>query len=113
MTHDWLRVDRDGLTLSLHIQPGAKKTGVVGPHGDALKIRLAAPPSEGKANAALITFIADQLAVSRSMIEIVSGRQTRKKRVRIVCNLAGAVAVRSFLDTWTGTGLTHQSPPSR
>ena len=50
---EWLRVAADGrITLTLHIQPGAKKTEFGGLHGDALKIRLAAPPVDGKANAA-------------------------------------------------------------
>ena len=56
-------------TLTLHIQPGARKTEVVGLHGDALKIRLAAPPVDGKANAALIAFIADRLGLAKSAVE--------------------------------------------
>ena len=57
---DWLRVAADGrIMLTLHIQPGARKTEFAGQHGDALKIRLAAPPVDGKANAALIAFVAD------------------------------------------------------
>ncbi|HNN47094.1 MAG TPA: DUF167 family protein, partial [Azospira sp.] len=47
----WLKRSGERLTLTLHIQPGAKKTEVAGEHGDALKIRLAAPPVDGKANA--------------------------------------------------------------
>ncbi|MHB1301370.1 MAG: DUF167 domain-containing protein, partial [Burkholderiales bacterium] len=47
----WFRQEGAGITLTLHVQPGAKKTEVAGLHGDALKIRLAAPPVEGKANA--------------------------------------------------------------
>ena len=51
---DWLTLSGTTARLTLHIQPGAKKTAVAGPHGDALKIRLAAPPVDGKANAALL-----------------------------------------------------------
>jgi len=84
----WLRVDaRDGsLVLSLHIQPGAKKTAVVGPHGDALKIRLAAPPVDGKANAALLAFLAQKLgagATVKPAVELVGGQTSRAKRVRV------------------------------
>jgi uncharacterized protein len=80
---DWLRADGDGVILQLHIQPGAKKTEVVGHHGDALKIRLAAPPVDGKANAALVAFLAEKLGVGRAAIELVSGQSARAKRVRV------------------------------
>ncbi|MDP2809381.1 MAG: DUF167 family protein [Rhodocyclaceae bacterium] len=79
----WLRADGDGAVLSLHIQPGAKKSEVVGLHGDALKIRLAAPPVDGKANAALLKFIAEKIGAGRSTVELVSGETSRAKRVRI------------------------------
>lgn len=79
MSADWLRAAGDGVTLTLHIQPGAKKSGVVGIHGDALKIRLAAPPVDGKANAALIEFIATALDVSKSQVTLKSGQTSRRK----------------------------------
>ncbi len=79
----WLRADEQGVTLRLHIQPGAKKTEVVGLHGEALKIRLAAPPVEGKANACLIAFLADRLGVAKSAVSLVSGDTSRAKRVRV------------------------------
>ena len=80
----WLRDDGDALILTLHIQPAAKKTEVVGVHGDALKIRLAAPPVDGKANAALIKFIAAQLGVSKNSVTLISGDTARAKRLRVV-----------------------------
>jgi len=79
----WLTADNNGVTLRLHIQPGAKKTEVVGLHGEALKVRLAAPPVDGKANACLIAFLADQLGVAKATISLVSGDTSRAKRVRI------------------------------
>ena len=79
----WLVADGKGVTLRLHIQPGAKKTEVVGLHGEALKIRLAAPPVDGKANAGLITFLADRFGVAKSAVSLVSGDTSRAKRVRI------------------------------
>jgi hypothetical protein len=79
----WLVADPGGVTLRLHIQPGAKKTEVVGLHGEALKIRLAAPPVDGKANACLIGFIADRLGVAKAAVELLSGESSRAKRLRI------------------------------
>lgn len=80
---DWLRSDGDGVILDLHIQPGAKQTEVVGRHGDALKIRLAAPPVDGKANDALVAFLAKKLGAGRTAVEVISGQTSRAKRVRV------------------------------
>ncbi|MDO9598830.1 MAG: DUF167 domain-containing protein [Azoarcus sp.] len=81
---DWLREAADGsLVLTLHIQPGAKQTGFAGLHGEAMKIRLAAPPVDGKANAALCAFLADFCAVPKSAVTLISGETSRAKRVRV------------------------------
>jgi len=81
---EWLRVDAAGdIILNLHIQPGAKKTALAGLHGAALKIRLAAPPVEGKANDCLIEFLADYLGVARAQVALVSGATSRQKRLRV------------------------------
>ena len=80
----WLNRAADGsVILTLHIQPGAKKTEITGLHGEALKIRLAAPPVDGKANAALLAFLAKACGVSKSSVELVSGDTSRAKRVRV------------------------------
>ena len=71
----WLNRAADGsVILTLHIQPGAKKTEITG---------LAAPPVDGKANAALIAFLAKACGVSKSSVELVSGDTSRAKRVRV------------------------------
>lgn len=80
---NWLREDGDAIVLTLHIQPGAKRTETAGLHGDALKIRLAAPPVDGKANEALIAFLAKTLGVPKSHVELISGQTSRAKRVRV------------------------------
>lgn len=79
----WYRHDGDALLLVLHIQPGAKRSGVAGLHGDALKIRLAAPPIEGRANDALLRFIADSFGVPLRNVELQRGAQSRHKTVRV------------------------------
>ena len=68
--NDWWRQQGSDATLTLHIQPGAKRSEVAGLHGDALKIRLAAPPVDGKANAALLAFVAATLGLPRSAVEL-------------------------------------------
>lgn len=72
-----------GWDLHVRVQPRAKRDEVVGERGDAIVIRLAAPPVDGKANAALIAFIARAANVSRSRVEIVRGQTSRDKVVRV------------------------------
>lgn len=69
--------------LTCHLQPKASKDEFAGLHGEALKVRIQAQPIEGKANAALVKFLASQFGVSKSAIEIISGELNRHKRVRI------------------------------
>ena len=70
-------------TLCVHVVPNAKIERVVGEHGDAIKIKLRAPAVEGKANAALIRFLAEQLEVPRRAIVLERGRTSRHKVIRI------------------------------
>lgn len=67
----------------MHVQPGASRSAFAGMHGDRVKIRLAAPPVEGKANAALIEFLAAHYGVPRRNVVIVSGLKSRRKKVSI------------------------------
>lgn len=80
---EWYRSSGDCISLVLHVQPGAKQTTVAGLHGDALKIRLAAPPIEGRANEALLRFIADYFKVPLRNVELKQGEQSRHKRVEV------------------------------
>jgi uncharacterized protein len=86
---NWYRYDarRARVTLMLHVQPGAKKTEVAGAHGDALKIKVAAPPVEGAANAALLKFLARRLGVALRDVSIKSGASVRAKVVEIAVYL--------------------------
>jgi len=80
----WRRVGADGsITLELHCQPGAKRTEVVGAHGSALKLRIAAPPVEGRANDALIDFLATSFGVPRRNVTLLRGQTGRAKTVRV------------------------------
>ncbi|TAH45504.1 MAG: YggU family protein [Betaproteobacteria bacterium] len=92
-TEGWLRGAADGsIILSLHVQPAAKQTGFAGLHGDAMKIRLAAPPVDGKANAALCAFLAQFCGVPKSAVTLLSGETSRAKRVRVQGAAPEAVA---------------------
>lgn len=80
---EWYRHTGENITLTLHVQPGAKQTTIAGLHGDALKIRLAAPPIEGRANEALLRFIADFFKVPLRDVALKQGGQSRHKRVEV------------------------------
>jgi len=78
-----LREVAGGVTLAVRAQPGAKKTAIVGVYGDGdtaqLKIAVQAPPVEGRANDALVSFLAELFGVSRRSVGIVSGELSRSK----------------------------------
>jgi uncharacterized protein len=88
----WYRYDatHTHLTLMLHVQPGAKKTAIVGAHGDALKIKVAAAPVEGAANEALLKFLAQHFGVPRRQVTLKSGATARNKIVEILNPVASA-----------------------
>jgi uncharacterized protein (TIGR00251 family) len=72
-----------GLRFAIHVQPRASRTEIAGMHGEALKVRLSAPPVDGAANDALVDFLSEHFAVPRRTITIVSGAQSRAKIVEI------------------------------
>lgn len=81
---DWLTVSREGaLQLLLHVQPGAKRSAIVGEHGGRLKVALAAPPVDGKANAALVKFLAETLKLSKKNLRLAAGELSREKRLEV------------------------------
>ena len=82
----WLQISSKGdLQMTVHVQPGAKTTSCAGVHGDALKIRLAAPPVDGKANQALIAWLAKTLGCPQNAIELLRGQTSRRKTLAISC----------------------------
>jgi uncharacterized protein (TIGR00251 family) len=82
----WARRTADGWTLAVHAQPGAKRSEVAGLHGDRLKIRIAAPALDGRANDALIALVAEALGIPKSRITVAKGAQSREKRLVITGN---------------------------
>lgn len=80
----WYRYDdANNLVLTLHIQTGAKNTEAAGLHGDALRIKLAAAPAEGKANAALLKFLAKHFDVPLCQVMLKQGDKSRHKMIVI------------------------------
>ena len=67
----------------IHVQPGAKKTEVVGTYGDAIKIKVAATPERGIANEALGEFIAERLGLGKGAVKLVHGRTGRRKTIAV------------------------------
>ena len=82
----WLRDSTDAvgcIDIAIYVQPGAKATEVSGEHDGALKLRINAPPVDGKANAAVIAFLAERCGVSKSKVTLLSGDTHRRKRLRV------------------------------
>ena len=84
--------------LAVHVVPRARQTEVAGRHGDAIKIRVAAPPVDGAANAELIRFVAERVGVARGAVTIASGATGRRKTVAVEGITAAALA-RALLGT--------------
>jgi uncharacterized protein (TIGR00251 family) len=72
-----------GLVLPVYVQPGAHAAGLAGRHGDMIKVRVAAPAERNRANAAVCHLIADELGVRPAAVEVVTGRTSRRKRLRV------------------------------
>ncbi len=83
-------------TLVVHVVPRARSTAVLGRHGDAIKVRVAASPVDGAANAELIRFLAARLGVARRSVAIIAGASGRRKVVTIG-GLATAAATSTLL----------------
>ncbi len=81
--NDWYQWHQGDLILYCRLQPKASTDEFAGLHGDALKIRITAPPIDGKANAHLMGFLAKAFGVSKSKVEIEKGELGRSKRIRI------------------------------
>jgi len=73
--------------LKIYLQPKSSKNEVVGPYRDGIKVKITAPAIEGKANEALIRFLAGELRVSPSSIEIIGGHHSREKTLKISRNM--------------------------
>ena len=87
-----------GLAFRVHVQPRSSRNQVVGVHGDALKLKLTAPPVENAANAACVAFLADLLDLPKSVISIIAGHTSRRKTLLIACAPDRAADLRKQLE---------------
>ena len=97
------------IVLRVRVQHGAGRASVTGRHGDALGLKVAAPPIGGRANAECVEFVADLFGVRKSQVELVSGDKSRQKRLR-VSGLDPARArdvIASELHSLTARGASH------
>lgn len=83
--------------LVVHVVPRAKRTAVAGRHGDAVKIKLKAPPVDGAANAELVRFVAERVGVPRGAVTITAGHRGRRKTLAVTGRSA-AEAARALLE---------------
>jgi uncharacterized protein (TIGR00251 family) len=93
---DFVRDVGDGCTVSVRVHPGARKNGVSGVHGEVVKISLTTPPVDGRANEALIAFVAELLRLPRGRVNLVSGATSRSKVLRITGKSAAEVRAALF-----------------
>ena len=111
----------DAVVLRLHVQPGAGRTAVVGRHGDALKVRVAAPPEGGRANEAVLKLVAELLGAEKDAVTLVGGPSSRSKRVQVsgvepeeaAKRIADAVAGASERPSTKATGRESGGPRIR
>ena len=93
MPGDWEMAE---ILLKVYLQPKSSRNEIVGPYRDGIKVRVTSPPVEGKANEALIRFLAKELEISPSSIEILKGLQSRQKTLRISHSNALTLKGKSF-----------------
>jgi uncharacterized protein len=98
----WYRLDehRNVLCIEVYVQPNARRTEVVGRHDESLKVRVAAPPIDRRANILLIEFLKEKLEVPVSRITITRGAAGRRKTVEVAA--PGSAALRAIQD-WDKT----------
>ncbi len=95
----WLQKTATGWQLRLHIQPGARKTESMGEHGNALKIRINAPPVDGKANEELLDWLRRQLKIPARSLVLVAGQTSRQKTVAIETDQLTQASIEQALNT--------------
>ncbi len=74
---------KEYLIINIKVEPRSSRSGIVGPYGDAIKVKLTSPPVEGKANNELIEVLAKNLGIAKKNVEIISGKSSKNKIVKL------------------------------
>lgn len=93
LMNNWIKAHAKGALLSLHIQPGASRSEIVGLHGERLKVKIKAPPVDGAANLALIEFFADFLGIAKSRVSLIQGESSRQKTLLVELPLESIISL--------------------
>lgn len=93
----WLRGKPGAWLIDLAVQPGARRDEVLGEHGDRLKIRISAPPVDGKANAAVVKAVAGWLSCPASAVSLAVGQTSRQKTVKCTLDAPAAQLIKALM----------------
>lgn len=93
----WLSGEPGRWSIAVRVQPGARRTEAAGEHDGALKVRVAAPPIEGRANDALLRWIADRLELPQREVALASGASGRSKRIRVDAHIGATEVIARLL----------------
>lgn len=80
---DWAAQTKDCILIKVHIVPNSSKTQIVGTHGDRLKLKIKAPPVDGKANEEIVSFLSKTLNIKKNQIELMTGQTSKSKNLLI------------------------------
>jgi len=108
----WIRGDAGGVRLALRVQPGARRYALVGEHGQRLKVAVQAPPADGRANEALLAYLAACLDLRPSALRLAAGTHSRDKSVVIDCDPSDAPRIAQRLTAGIrGNPRPNPTPP--
>jgi uncharacterized protein (TIGR00251 family) len=99
IAHLAIRDSSEGCTLPVRVHPGARRNAIAGVHDGALKVSLTTPPTDGRANQALVAFLAAELHIPRARVTLLTGAASRSKSLRIAG--LSAAQLRTALDPHT------------
>jgi uncharacterized protein (TIGR00251 family) len=102
--NEWYKRDCDTVFMNIYVQPGAKRTEIIGFYGTLLKIRLMSPPTDGRANKSLLNFMAELFSVPRCQVVLIRGGKSRHKQVAVIgSNIEHLIQLNRLFATTSGS----------